>query len=373
MIIVLFLYSIGIFLFPLYSFSSGGMQLSHMFLLLGSLVFFFKNHFYVKNNISIKLIFSLAALIFIREFYGLIFQLGSIEYINSVYFIFYNLIIFSFFLSYLISNGFSKYLTFSLLGSIGLAIIPILIQGINLSVSSGATRVIGTFNNPNQLGYFSVCIFSILTCLYYFKKINNITYFLSIIFAILLCILSLSKAAMVALTLAILFFSLDYAKHHPKKLILAISLILLFSYKFILNLDLEDLTFVNRISNIGSDNDDSLAGRGYNVIFEATGLELAFGLGVEKVVGIFGHEVHSTFMSMMIHYGILGFIIFSFFIFYIFYNVYNKLGLTKTSVLFIPFFVYGITHNGTRFTIFWIFLALILYFSRYYKQRELSK
>src|SRR5690606_16019704 len=263
------------------------------------IVFLFKSQFYLVNDLAIKFLFLLSAIIFFREFFALIYQFSNIDYIKHVYFIFYNLFIFSSFLSYLVYKGIDKLLIYAIFSSIIVAILPILFQGVNFSVSSGGTRIVGTFNNPNQLGYYSICAFSILTCLFYFKKISIIPYFIFNSLVVLLCIFSLSKAAMVAMALAIVIFCLDYIRFHPKKLIFAFTLFLILSYSFISSIDVSDLTFVNRISNIGSDNDDSLEGRGYNAIFEASGFELIFGLGIEKVTYFVGHEVHSTFMSFM--------------------------------------------------------------------------
>src|SRR5690606_1287440 len=63
---------------------------------------------------------------------------------------------------------------------------------------SGYGRAVGTFNNPNQLGYFSVCILSLAYLLYRDEYLSYFAAFVVFVIAIFLSITSLSKAAMIA-------------------------------------------------------------------------------------------------------------------------------------------------------------------------------
>lgn len=357
------LYGLGIILFPLYLLPSGGPQLSHIFFLIAIVLTLYL--FKINKDYLFNILLIFFSFVFIRESVDIIFFKSNINGLNFPIFTLFNAIFFISIYTYLNKNNIDKMIVNSVNISALVALIGVLlINGLNFSIDESYSRSIGTFNNPNQLGYFSLCIFSISCLFYFYQKINLINFLFLLIISIILCLSSLSKAAMIALLISLILFGFIISKKN-----ILFSIFLIFSFIgilfYIINYtDLENLTFIKRLSEVGQDKDDNLEERGYGAIFQANPIELIFGFGYEKTHYIVGHEVHSTYMSILINYGILGFLIFLSFMLIIFYYNLKKMGFLNTFILFFPTFIYGITHNGSRFTIFWIFLAFLYYLSK---------
>jgi len=260
-------------------------------------------------------------------------------------------------------EGIESKIKYGIIFSILITIIGVYYTGFSLSVDSSselAYRAIGTFNNPNQLGYYTICIGGIVTLLFLYNIIGlkmNILLLGAIFF---LTILSLSKAAMIS----VVFYLLSFGRRFKKLFILSIllfALIMLNSYE-----NFENLKFFQRLADVGSANDDNLERRGYGVLYNPD-FRLLYGWGEgytnegHEGGGIGGHygEVHSTLGGMVISYGLLGLSMLFAFMLIVFHKVYQVVGLSYAVVIFMPFLLFGITHNGIRFSIFWIFLGLI--------------
>ena len=354
--------SLGIITLPLYIFPSGGPQVSHILFL-----FFTYNSklFFDKTALILVL---LLFFIFFRESISIIYFNADIYSLNFFVFTFFNLILFLYLIVFLRLNGVDNTISNSFLISVILSSLGVvLLSGVNFTYSNadeGVERAVGFFNNPNQLGYYSVCIFSILTLLLYVKKIDMYKWLLGIILSLFLCAASLSKAAMVSLIFSLTLVLITLINKKNIYIYLFILFIaVLFVFRLSSLVDWDDITIIRRLQSIGSDNDDSLEGRGYHAILHANTWEIIFGLGYEKTLNIVGHEVHSTYMSILISYGLIGFILFISFNLIVFSKCFNKFGFIKMIVLFLPTFMYGLTHNGSRFTIFWLFLAFLYYLS----------
>src|SRR5690606_30754675 len=80
-------------------------------------------------------------------------------------------------------------------------------------------------------------------------------------------------------------------------------------------------------------------------------------LGKQNINDIVGHEVHSTFASVLNDYGLIGFILLASAVVKWARALWRRFGLTGLFCLTAPSLLYGITHNGTRFTIFWLLFA----------------
>src|SRR3546814_6767658 len=72
----------------------------------------------------------------------------------------------------------------------------VLILGTGGLEAQSAERAIGTFNNPNQLGYFGVLLASIAILLSQRGALEHKYAFVLILICIYLCVVSLSKSAM---------------------------------------------------------------------------------------------------------------------------------------------------------------------------------
>ena len=66
------------------------------------------------------------------------------------------------------------------------------------------------------------------------------------------------------------------------------------------------------------------------------------------------HEIHSTFLTILFSYGLFGAAAFAAAI----WRLY-RLSSAGTFLYVIPPFVYGLTHNGLRFSFLWLLLAVI--------------
>ena len=79
---------------------------------------------------------------------------------------------------------------------------------------------------------------------------------------------------------------------------------------------------------------------------------------------IVGHEVHSTLGSVINNYGFLGLILFSAVLAIWAFRLWQSYGAVGMISIAGPAMLYGITHNGIRFTIFWLLFAASMAMAR---------
>ena len=238
---------------------------------------------------------------------------------------------------------------------------------ISIIMNSGSYRETLFFNNPNQLGYYGLLSLAILLVLSGTIKVKKIWFYLSIIGCLILAVISLSKAAIVCSVLLITSFFLLSGKNVNIQSIPSIIffLVLIVSSLFIVipndSTMFKDVPIISnaqdRVSKIGNDSDDSLSGRGYDRIWNHPEyLVLGAGEGKEDrfISQISGSEMHSTLVTILFSYGIVGF---SLLIIWILYTVQVQ-RLSQILPLLIVF-VYGLSHNGIRQTFLWILITII--------------
>ena len=350
--LISFFLTFGISVFPLYLWASGQPQLSHFVLLIFIMLCLTLMRQVASYTIVHGLLGVLCCIIFIRQL-SFAMDEGILALMPFLY-IFYNALLFLAVCKFLSSHDMSA-LRIGVILSILIAVLGVVLMGFSLVViDDGAYRVTGTFNNPNQTGYFSICLAGIAASLFLSGELSR-TIFISIFAGcIFLAILSLSKAAMVGISFYLLIFLRWNELIKMVPLIAVISPILIFS----VNIDFEDLKFIDRLAQIGSDSDDSLEARGYGVLFDPD-IRIIYGWGEGYVQNVTGHETHSTIGNIIISYGLVGFTVFVLFLSLIFLRVSKRFGLIVTIGLIAPVMLYGITHNGFRFSIFWVYLAVI--------------
>jgi hypothetical protein len=261
--------------------------------------------------------------------------------------------------------------------SLAVATIGLLIRGVSLSTDSNSEMVyrsIGTFNNPNQLGYYGVCALSISFVLYWQRMISPLVCFAIILLSVFLVIASLSKAASISSIAAVVAFTVNlfpgfFAKivFKPKAMhcIVLISLLGFATYYFFASgglplVDPENFKIFSRLSSIGSDSDDSLDGRGYWIIWNSGIFEILFGYGLSVVRALIGHELHSTFFSFFANYGLLVGSLYVGMFLSAYYKSAKSIGHIRSIIAYLPILLYGITHNGSRFTVLYLFIALAI-------------
>ncbi|RWO52433.1 O-antigen ligase family protein [Mesorhizobium sp.] len=231
-----------------------------------------------------------------------------------------------------------------------------------LFVSSGLRKA-GTFDNPNQLGYWAVLN---IACLGYSlggKRLAapDVAALTALVF---LAASSLSRAAIVAAVAgcAAILVIQGCSRRLLNAGVVAVlcSLPILLS-SGIIGTYLQRLEVVSsweqRLDELQGRNIDEYSTRGYERI-ENNFEYIFFGAGegaYERFVDTGpALELHSTFASILMSYGLVGVVLFLLLIMQVF-----KGTLWRHTLYFLPAVLYGLTHNGIRFSWLWVVLGCI--------------
>ncbi len=371
-----FLYFAFIMLFPFYLFSSGQPQISHIILVVifGSVFILMFSKFIniVKQNIMF--IIFLIYLMYVNISWLII--TGSISF--SIYTLFYVFNILLFYTTYLLYKEHfitSDNIRNAIFFSLTLQFIFLLASGLNFNA-----RNMLFFNNPNQLGYFAISIVNIYFILgiNQVKKRDNIEILKNIavyLIAFILLVFSSSKSALTSYALFLIFiFYIEMIKRFNTKKLLIASLIgavligiFVVNIKKVENIS-ENTELFKRAINAGTEDDDSLAGRGYDRIIQYVQYTL-LGAGEGKFTrfALSKHhgELHSTIANILFSYGLVGLLLFI----SLFLN--PKFYIGRILFYMSPILLYGLAHNGIRSPLFWIAFALSLIYSQ--KRDKISK
>jgi hypothetical protein len=229
-------------------------------------------------------------------------------------------------------------------------VISLLLQ-LGMAVAVGAQTVgrdIGSFNNPNQLGYYAILSVTIILILTRRVPMRASLQAMVVIAGVYLAALSLSKAALsgVALLLILVFV------RNPAVTFGLMAMVPLLYF-------LVDLTpLMERVHTriFTPQPDDTLATRGYDRLLNYPEY-LVFGAGeadwarFESQAGLF--EIHSSLGTLLFCYGVVGTSLFV----AIIWAIYRCAGCRLVLYL-LPIFLYSLTHQGLRFTLFWVALAV---------------
>jgi len=346
---------------PLYLFRSGGLQISHLLIVIAFAVLVINRSFYLKVHLVQKLVLILFVYSFFVEATSVLLG-GPEKSLFSAFHILFSFFSVAVFMVFIESDREFRLLkyAFYLSGLVGL--MGVFVVGVSLTTDTAGGRSVGTFNNPNQLGYFSVCYSCILCLLRYEKKVSSFVFWCFMGVAVFLAIASLSKAAMVSIILVLLLASFVFLRSRAELLIgggIAITLVFYICYLYWDGF-FDQLRFIQRLEGIGTGNDDSAEERGYYLIFEAEWYELLFGMGLTKVKELVGHEVHSTIYSFFANYGMLGGVIFVIVLAIWAWGIFRSYGFLAVLLICGAPMAYGLTHNGSRFTIFWLLISFSL-------------
>ena len=223
-------------------------------------------------------------------------------------------------------------------------------------VGSEEARTSAGFDNPNQLGYYSVLVASSIFVLSPKLKVHLAIYLMAIFVTSFLAVQSISKAAMVSL---LLVFLIGFWKKPIIVILLIVGAVIIV---YIKQVDIfEESTQLSkaktRIERIGEDSDDNMAARGYDRLLEHPKY-LIFGAGEGATYRFHSKhhgEMHSTLGTLFFSYGAVGLSIFLF----LCYTMYKNLPIYSFMFL-IPSLLYGVTHQGLRFSFFWLLLAFLV-------------
>lgn len=349
---------VAIALLPVYLWSSGGLQPSHYLLAV------YCGAFLVARGYGLgtadEVLIALLIIVLAREGYEAIVG-NSLKSLLPVAHLVFGIMVLNVMRRAMSSDRLRDIALVGVLISATIAVVGVFYTGYAPIVSASTERAAGTFNNPNQLGYFAICLFSIA----FLYRLRFQLAFPQLVYLVLcsffLAVASLSKAAMIGVAIPLLFVGFA-GKHSLKSMIsgsLIFAIVCMGFYWAYSSGSFDDYSFAQRLQGIGSHSDDSLQGRGYSLFLDGTVLTFFAGLGqVEAVRRNFDHEVHSTVFSFFVNYGVVGGGIFLSFIVLWVRRVWSTLGGAGILLVVSPVLLYGLTHNGSRFAMFWVLVAL---------------
>jgi hypothetical protein len=350
---------------PFYLFDSGLPQPADILLAIGIVIFILSGE--IKKTYKIKIVKLFLRLIllitFINVFYFCYFtNLGQENnmYLAAAFYIF-NFLFFQIIISLLeFSNNKKTIDIISLFIIISLSIQTMLaflgIQGgVKEEVTSRATIF---FNNPNQLGYYSLLMLSLFAALPSKYRSMKSTMLLTLVLSFYLIMYSGSRAALVGTVL--LGGIMIYKEGFKIKLssIFLISVIILM-VPFILKTDFIQKkieTMEVRGERFDNTNISEAQIRGYDR-FWLYPEYIFYGAGEgknDRFKSFHQLEMHSGIGTILFSYGILGLF---FFMVIVYEAIRQKIIINL--LLILPIIVYNLTHFGLRDSLFWALLATI--------------
>lgn len=230
----------------------------------------------------------------------------------------------------------------------------------------GRNSIRGTlfFNNPNQLGYWTLLSMSLLGLAHTRFRISPWLLIPALLFGLFLTAFCLSKAANISLAFLLLLMGMKRPWILVAVGVLAVGYVATPAGSGTVD------KLQHRLATIGDQDDDSADGRHYDRIFNNPSYwVLGSGQGdyerFETVVGK-DQEIHSSPGTLFFCYGMFGVGLFATFFFSIFGR---SLRLWSYAV---PLMLYGFTHDGLRFTSMWLFLAFAFCLSEQLRLDELQ-
>lgn len=348
----LFLLLLVILLLPLYLLPSGMPQVSHWLLALFAVLSFFCT----KGTIQDR-----AVLLWLWGFtlYGILVNItcsvvfDSYDFLMSSIYLLFNAISFtliSSFLCQIFSNQVVRnLLIIALLFSL---LMYVIFYFVGIGRYNFKPRYNGFFNDPNQMAFWSLCVFSAIA-VFSRSKVFLVVAFLS---TLIIVLASMSRSALVGIFPIILgvFFKVVYKLNF--KVIIFILLGLIVAAFFI---DWEQVYDVFNLEYLfdrvqGTNTSDQLDVRGYNLPKKYPEY-LLFGSGqgsLERFSRV--DEIHSTWVGVLFYYGVVGLVLFAGYLWSFFKNLKFYDVLIALGPLFYSFSTYGL-----RTPSFFIFLAFI--------------
>jgi O-antigen ligase len=217
----------------------------------------------------------------------------------------------------------------------------------------GASRATVLFNNPNQLGYYALLSASLLLLLQRRRYVTTLEVAIGGVAASYLALISASKAALGGIGLLVIA-GVFVRLRTMIVVAIAFTLVLVVANPMQAAID-------RTITRFETDSSASFAEeRGYDrilkypeywVVGSGEGAYKRF----ENDTALGDHEIHSSIGTLFFSYGIVGTLLFAAFL----WTVIRRTGL-RTWLLIIPSLAYGMTHQGLRFTLFWVLLAIVV-------------
>ena len=242
---------------------------------------------------------------------------------------------------------------------------------LGLILSVGATsRASGSFNNPNQLGFWSICMMAVYILV---RRPHQLQRDLLIIPALAYCqFVTTSRAGVLGflLLIAIWLHQVTSRSRHRRLAMLVFGAMLLSApalpaaATYLGNLEMVGrfearFNKSNAVDEVGLRNTDRITKYPQYTILGAGEGDLA------RFPHSLPIEIHSTPGTILFSYGIPGSLLFLAFLI----GVLRQLTWPQRGVA-AALFLYSITHNGLRFPFFWFTMAVLLSESHYNRSRQ---
>lgn len=241
---------------------------------------------------------------------------------------------------------------------------------VGLAVASGIgerIRSTGTYNNPNQLGYFSLIAFVSLALIsVYEKELRRSSFLLGLLF-LLVGSFGVSLSTLVSGVAGIGFYSLYLLKNSSySKVLFTVALLLLGASAYLTFSGQDKISdqlyssqfgqsWESRLGKIDEKINELGVKRGYVRIMDNKEYWF-FGAGRGSTDRFNSTlEIHSSIGSIFFSYGIIGLTLFLYLIFWF----VKKSGL-QVFMITAPIWIYSITHYGLNQPSFWAIFALLL-------------
>lgn len=350
------IWMLGLTLLPVYVGMSGGVQPGHAVLAVAAFATLASHA--VKRD-ELWLAMCLLDAVVVTRCSWEVLATGDLGELTAASFFLFNTIVVLALRAFIERDDGMQFVGRGIVAALIVGVAGVFVFGVRESIGTN-TRISGTFNNPNQLGYFSTCIGSLLAAAYFRGYLSMHGLCIGLLAGGFLATVSLSKAAMLSSAIGVGFLALGFRRSSlgliVGSLALLATLILLMS-----SLEsgmLDDVPVVQRLRLIGNDSDDSLEARGYGLMVSDEPLVILFGRGYGEVFDALGHEVHSTIGSIWVGYGAVGWLAFVGLLGVWCRSLHARHGLLRTLTVAAPPLLYGLTHNGSRATIFWVLMAV---------------
>lgn len=359
---------------PLYFFQSGGFQhVDVLIILLSAIILTSLNNNEIKLGIYLvgPFIPYIGWTVIVNSYSSMIF-ISKTQYLLSsiqILYVFYLMFLFSitFYRILMINKG--TFFVYMFLATS--CITPWLLYSKEESM-----RQTLSFNNPNQLGYFSILILFILMLINHISdsrgiktKIQSIANVAILSSTNVFAILSASRATLASIAILDAYFVFVIFRRHSNFLKSIITLFLVITGLFIF-ITAKETSFeaylnegpMERLSKKKFIDMSDLAHRSIGQMSFESDLQMIFGQGggrwkadMVPIEDMYRAEVHNSVLGIMNNYGVIGIMLLaggtiSFVI---------RLGsFPQKWILILPILVYNMSHYGLRFRLLWIALAL---------------
>ncbi len=215
-------------------------------------------------------------------------------------------------------------------------------------------RETGFFNSPNQLGYYALLAACLFAMTQRPLRISRLRASIAVTSCAYLALLSASRGALAGI--AVLLFVLVFS--NPKTVIIAsVAAIGLLVVGGPVSKAIDAAE--QRTTQVRNPNITFAEERGYDRIWRNPEyLLLGAGEGAYErfaAPGEHARELHSSFGSVLFGYGVVGISLFL-----VFFVRVIKGAPWRMSAMLVPALVYTVAHQGLRFTMFWVVLAVFV-------------